>query len=309
MRAMFDTVNFWLNTLGLYKPFEVERYLKDAELRENEKEGLYIIGRIGDYKVHAYSGHILLWGSLSKYFFSSNLYTHTRQTAQQAIEKISDELHVDLRPAKVTRVDVAGMLQMNRLPSDYFACLGHKSYFTRLQATSTSLYYQTKKETLNFYDKTKQAKSKGLQIPKALIGCNLLRYEMRLLKQVQQRLKIPTFTADQLTNEKIYHGLIQLWKKKYESISKIYPISVDAQTISKPTQAKNVLLGILLQQEEQVIEEYLADLKAQKVFSDPKYYTRLKDDLNKTKAGSIKKGCGLVEELNKVIFEIAKYAE
>ena len=57
-----------------------------------------------------------------------------------------------------------------------------------------------------------------------------------------------------------------------------------------------------------VIDEYIADLKAKKVFANRQYYTRLKNDLNKVLQAPIEQQGDLIEELEKAVADVAKYA-
>jgi hypothetical protein len=70
-----------------------------------------------------------LKGSLAKYLFGDNLHTLTRWYTEEALKKLSDDLHIDLGKAKVTRLDVATNLHTKRPPADYYVCFGNKKTF------------------------------------------------------------------------------------------------------------------------------------------------------------------------------------
>ncbi len=68
---------------------------------------------------------------------------------------------------------------MNRPIPKYYPYLGSKRYFKRLQATNDTLYYNTSARQLIFYNKLKEAKSKGVIIPEVYRNEYLLRYESK----------------------------------------------------------------------------------------------------------------------------------
>ncbi len=140
---MLDTVNFWIDrgsTTG-GNPFAVLSYLSDIAEQRSDKLGYSASGKLGDYSIYCFERGLSLKGSLAKYYLPSNVYTLTRQTAAEAIEKMSDTLHTDITAATVTRLDVSTVIPTKRQPTDYYTGLGSKPRFKRLQATADTLYY------------------------------------------------------------------------------------------------------------------------------------------------------------------------
>ena len=73
--------------------------------------------------------------------------------------------------------------------------------------------------------------------------------------------------------------------------------------------AKTALFAHLLQQGGHgIIEEYLAELKAQKRFNNRSDYTKLKTDLNKMLVSKNGNKSDLMQELETAFFDIARYA-
>lgn len=309
---MFDTVNFWIDRGNTAEdnPFAVLPYLCKVAEHNSDKKGYSCSGKLGDYSVCCFQTGISLKGSLAKYYLPSNVYTLTRQTVKEALEKMSDELHISMTAAKVTRLDVSTVIPTKRPPADYYPSLGNKPHFRRLQAHPDTLYYSQQHKQLIFYDKTKEAASKSALIPPTLKGCNLMRYEMRIIKSVQRMLKSSNpITGITLADSKFYYSIIQLWKNEFETIKKINTISTMTDSIKTPKEAQRALFAILLQQGGQTyIDEFLADLKAKKTFSDPKYYSRLRSDLNKIMQAPHEAKSTLIIELEKAVADVAKYA-
>lgn len=290
-------------------PFSVLPYLCSV-VEQMAETGYSCSGKLGDYTVCCYDKGISLKGSLANYYLPSNSCTLTRKTTIEALQKMSDELHLDMMAANVTRVDVSTVIPTKRPPADYFNSLGDKPRFVRVQATKDTLYYNQRAKQLAFYDKTKEATAKAILIPQTLQRCNLLRYEMRFLRRLKKLCKMETSIKGAiLTNSNFYYSIIQTWKKEFDTIKKNNPIRPMTDNIKTPKEAQEALFAILLQQNGQIcIDEFLNELKAKKVFSTPEYYSRLKANLYKIMQAAKEEKSELIKELETAIADIANYA-
>lgn len=308
---MFDTVNFWIDKGNMAEgdPFSVLPYLCSV-VEQMAGTDYSCSGKLGDYTVCCYDKGISLKGSLANYYLSSNSCTLTRKTTIEALQKMSDELHLDMMAANVTRVDVSTVIPTKRPPADYFNSLGDKPRFVRVQATKDTLYYNQRTKQLAFYDKTKEATAKAILIPQTLQRCNLLRYEMRFLRRLKKLCKMETsIKGATLTNSNFYYSIIQTWKKEFDTIKKNNPIRPMTDNIKTPKEAQEALFAILLQQNGQIcIDEFLNELKAKKVFPTPEYYSRLKAKLYKIMQAAKEEKSELIKELETAIADIANYA-
>lgn len=309
---MIDTLNMWLGREAMAggNPFVIAPYLANLTERQSERQGYTCTGDIGDYQVSVSSRGVSLYGSLAKYYLPSNVYTLTRATIQQAIEKMSDQLHTDVSTAMVLRADVSTVIPTKRPPADYYSSLGCKARFMRVQATPDTLYYSTHSRQLIFYDKTKEAAAKRALIPPTLADCNLLRYELRFAKQPHKQLKqaLP-IQAVMLYNPDFYYMLIQQWREEFETIKKIHRNTTMMDNIKTPKDAQIALFARLLQQGGQsVIDDFIADLKARKQFPNRLYYSRLKADLNKILQVPAESEGDLILEIEKAVADVARYA-
>ena len=159
---MYDTVNLWYDRVNIAdrKPFAVLPHLSEITEKQSEKEGYCCYGKCLDYSVSCYETGISLKGSLAKsYFDGDNTGTMTRRATQNAVQKISDCLHLDLNKAQVVRFDVASIIPTKRPPTDYYRFLGEKPFFKRLQTNFETLYYNNHQKQIIFYDKRKEIKS------------------------------------------------------------------------------------------------------------------------------------------------------
>ena len=309
---MIDTLNMWLDreaTAG-GNPFAIAPYLAEVTDRQNERQGYTCTGRLGDYQLSISNRGIALLGSLAKYYLPSNVYTLTRRQIGEAIQMMSDQLHINIAAATVLRADISTVIPTTRPPADYYSCLGGKERFTRLLAHPTTLYYSTQKRQLIFYDKTKEAAAKRALIPPTLADCNLLRYELRYLRHPHRQLKqAKPIQAAALYNPDFYYMLVQQWKQEFETIKKIHRNTTMMDNIKTPKEAQTALFARLLQQGGQaVIDDFIADLKARKQFSNRLYYSRLKADLTKILQAPSDGEADLIQEIEKAVADVAKYA-
>ena len=71
-------------------------------------------------------------GSLCKWFLGDNIQTLGRKETQQAIERLSDALHLPFEHADVTRIDIAQNFIVRYEPEVYYNHLGLANHYNRL---------------------------------------------------------------------------------------------------------------------------------------------------------------------------------
>lgn len=308
---MYDTVNMWLewSKVGNVNLSTITKKLNNC-LEHKGGNFNSFTGNLNNYKVGIYETGISLKGSICKYFTNDNLQTLTRSGMERAIEQMSDELSLPVNLARINQVDLATHFIMNRTAPEYYPYLGDKRYFKRLQATNDTLYYNTSARQLIFYNKLKEAKSKGVIIPDVFNNKNLLRYEIRHKGRLGKQFNLPEVTAETLYNEKFYINLIDIWVKEYFNIQKINRLTINnMENIKTPKDAENMIFGLLLNKVgHDEIENLITDLKAKQVYSDPKYYSRLKTKLKQlANMTEITEKSELITELDKEIKSIKQY--
>ncbi|MFZ4590923.1 MAG: phage/plasmid replication domain-containing protein [Ignavibacteria bacterium] len=215
---MFDTIGFRFitNEKGFWQDLELVKEITDKStgmcLNKGKLKNLYV-GEIQE--------GIIINGSLSKYYFGNNLETLTRKTTLQAVESISDELHLKISNSNVYRFDIAQNLLMSDPVKNYLNCLDELKCFKKSIINSKSVYFNSDKTQLVFYDKLSEMSNKRQVIPelyKQYKG-RLLRYELRHLRGLKQTFKQDVFMKD-LTEERFYTDLFKKWKELYFQISK-----------------------------------------------------------------------------------------
>lgn len=302
--TMYDKVGLWLNSvLGNEQQGTVAQHLDDVTTQISHDTGeVKTFGRLGGLNVSVYAGGLSIVGSLPKYLYGgSNVYPLDRHTTADVVAKISDALHLDIGDADVRSIEFGTIFMMMHKVSDYLDRLGDMPRLNRCRATATSLYYtgrgRRQFKVFNIYDKTAEAKAKGMPIPSMLEGANLLRYEMRLNGKLGQQLKEPPVKASTLYRLPFYSKVMRLYQDSYYSIQKLNQVKTNVMSdIETVGDAYNVFVARLMSKNPEEAADFLNDLKRADVFKDRISYTRLK---NKLKAVAAKADISNVDELVK----------
>ncbi len=308
---MYDSINFWIDRylVDNYNLSTIAACLSGISEHQSDR-GYFINGSLNNLKVNIYESGVSIKGSLAKFHLTDNLHTLTRSGTQQAIEHLSDVLSLPMDKAKVTAVDLATHFIMKYPPNNYYSFLGAKKYFNRLQASPDTLYYNTKPKQLIFYDKSLEATAKNVNIPPIYKDANLLRYELRHKGRLNKQFNMPEFTGATLYNERFYIDIINRWVKEYMNIQKIQRFTLqNIENMKKPSDVMDMIFGMLLIKAGQgEIDCIVNDLKAKKAFTDPKYYTRLKNSLkDKMNKPEITEKSDLIKELDQNVKQIKQY--
>jgi hypothetical protein len=313
---MYDTISFWLNRVEAGNDFEASTlYLTNVKETVNRDTGaIWTAGNMENLKVTVSSAGVSVKGSLAKFLLPDNTYTLTRHLAKEAIEKLSDGLHIDLKRANVTRIDVSTNFIMKHDTSAYYGVLGLCRHFNRIRDTDNTLYYHNKgkeqKRAMVFYDKAREATARNGVIPDVYRGENLLRYESRWNTRLPQQLNEPEIKGATLFDRRFYSKIVSLWADNYFSIEKKKKTNNKAmEDIKTVSDATDYVCALALQRlPVDEIQEIINELKQCNVFSDRKYYTRLKGKLNEISGkASITETDDLVKEMDGEIRQVLAY--
>lgn len=281
---MYDKVKLWIDRAIVGEQYPIiatylDRAKQEVDLQTGEVK---IFGCLDGLKVTIHIGGLSVVGSLAKYLHGSNIYPLDRHTTAQAIEKISDALHLQAENAKVTGLEFGTNYLMTHQVSNYLERLGDMPRLGRYHFEPSTLYYKgtgkTQPKVIAFYDKMADAEAKGMEYPDNLIGANLLRYEMRINGRLSQQLKVPEVKASTLYQKPFYRMMVKRYQDSYFSISKMNQIKTDIMSeIKTVSDAFDVFVARLISQTDQTqIGGFLDELKGAGVFNDRKNYTRLK---------------------------------
>ena len=190
-------------------------------------DGVVVTGDVGNLKVTLNHFQVKVRdGSLCKWYLGSNFKTMGRKDTQMAIERLSDTLHLPIGKAIITRIDVAQNLITRYPPDVYYNHLGLLKYATRLQEPN-GIYYSQTGGRLAFYDKCREQRAKGEDVPELYEGKNVLRYEQRYAKRIARQLNVPEVTGSMLYDESFYIGMLNRWRDTYRDIQKVNDVNLN----------------------------------------------------------------------------------
>ena len=223
---MYDTINFRLTAEDVCNIDFLEEtpcYLNN--IAHHIFSGVPVVtGDLGGLKVVASKWQVKVKdASLCKWYLGDNFQELGRGTTQQAIEKLSDDLHLPMDRATITRLDVGVNIITQHPPATYLNHLGVLANAKRLQQP-IGLYYSKRDEVLCFYDKVMECKAHNELLPPLYRGRNVLRYEQRYLHRLPSRLSVPVVTGGLLYDEAFYIALLDRFLKTYKAINKINDI-------------------------------------------------------------------------------------
>lgn len=226
----------------MYDTIELRLRAEDAEGIDFLSEVPYYFNVTGDHLINGYkvlSGRLngfkisvsnqgvsITDGSLAKYYLGDNIKTLSRNDVENAIEKLSDTLHLPLNKSTVTRLDTGQNFILKHPVEVYLNHLGLCYPNKRLEQPD-GLYYTNSKEVLALYNKLKEQKSRGQPIPNIYKGKNLLRCEARFKRQLHKTFNVPAITGRMLYDEMFYKTVIDKWAAWYNSIKKINDITLN----------------------------------------------------------------------------------
>jgi len=307
---MFDTLKLYLRQDSVRDTdllAETPVYLEDTTAHEKQDQ-IYYSGTLKNLRIYVSERGVSMQGSLAKYYLLDNMQTLRRQDTEQAIQKLSDDLHLPIKEAQVSRVDFAHNFIMKYKPEVYYPYLGESQYFKRY-IQPESLYYKNGNRTKLFYDKPTEAKSGGYRIPEVWTGKNVLRYEIRYRRRLDKQFKEPEVRAKTLYEEKFYIKLINRYVSDFKSIHKNAKISLDIENMATVKDFWDQMALLMIDKIGQDgAVDLVEELRAKEVFDKPEYYSRLKkqirDKSNKFQASD---STPLIEELEGKISALKKY--
>lgn len=268
---------------------DISQYLESVGEKTSNTGEISTYGFIDGLKVTQFVGGYVVGGSLSRFFYPSNIWPLSHHTTKDAIEKLSDSLHLDLFEANVTSLEFGTQFPMIKPVRTYLDKLGDMPKMIRIQGSPNALYYQgtaktkryAQRQVLSFYDKQADAKSKGLEIPPGFGNANLLKYELRLNGCLARQIGVEEVKASTLSDKTFFKKLLKMWGDEYFTISKHKTMRTEIKNeIKSPKDAINAFIARMMsRQDKNEIADYIEELKAMNVFKDRKYYTRVRNGL------------------------------
>jgi hypothetical protein len=172
-----------------------------------------ITGKLDNYTITVNRGGVNIKnGSICKYYLGDNFKTLGRSDIKQAIERLSDTLHLPVKEAQITRLDIAQNFIVKQPVQVYYNHFGELKHGSRSPVTLNgkieTLYYYQSNGLLVFYDKIKEQQAKKQPIPELYQNISVLRYEQRYKGRLSKSFNVERVTAEMLFDEAFYIKVI-----------------------------------------------------------------------------------------------------
>jgi len=214
--TMYDTIGLRLN--GAICNTESLENLRDIYIPQTGANN--IVGNLRNLRVAQYACSVSISGSLPKFINGNNLKSITKADTSLAIQEISDNLEVPVGEADVFKVHIANNFEVELPVAAYISCFGRTNRYKMLPYPATGVIYRNRTRALEFYDKLEEMKYKKQKIPGEFLDIKLLRYELKLNKNVKRDMKFVNLQASDLSNEEIFKAFIKRWRNEYMRVSK-----------------------------------------------------------------------------------------
>lgn len=285
---MYDTVFFKLNQSeagGVDFLSEIPCHLD--RVSQHYFDGVPVIsGMVGNLRVTASRHQVKVKdGSLCKFLLGDNYKTMGRHDTQQAVEMLSDSLHLPMDKATVTRLDFGLNMIMQNPPDVYCNHLGLLSRAQRLQEPN-GLYYVVSGGRYCFYDKNREQRAHNEKIPPLYQNQHVLRVEQRYLQRLPQRLNRSEVKGATLYDKTFFNELLERWRGGYKAIQKI---NVEPQKFEFMGTIRGTLLRALAKCIEDDGGELSAIQKINEGYQMGRYSKKMAHDLRET----VKRACAL----------------
>ena len=286
----------------------IPQYLTDFTSSGTSKFGDYVSGYLDSLKVSITENRVKISdSSICKYFLNTNFKTLGKGDTKQAIQKISDSLHLPFHLANVTRIDIAQNFIMQYPEILYYPYLGEAQYYNRLEQNN-GLYFNNELRQKLFYGKVHEQKQKRQPIPEIYQNRNVLRYELRFRKNLRIQFNQPQITAGLLYDEKFYKDLVQRWKDEYLTIQKINSKIINMKpTGSKKEFIENLALFTVLELGQPQVLNKVKEWQRSNEISKKQAYDLRVCIKSLTKISNDEKGNELINELNRKVKEAARF--
>jgi hypothetical protein len=308
--AMYDTIKLWLpiDKAGGFDVSKILQHLSGITEHYKDDGQVYFSGHLKNCKVSLSGQGLSFKGSLAKYYLPDNFHTLTRSDSTRAFEMMADELCLPIQKAIVGRIDFAQNFLMDFEPEAYYPFLGECQYYKRLPQDK-SLYFTNGLRQKVFYNKIAEGRSKGIILPDVWNGQNVLRYEMRFTSRLSKQFNQAEITASSLSDEKFYMAVFDKWQAEYEAINKLHSINFNLSDMNSPKDfwKQLSLMAVNMIGQDKIMQE-VENLRHQKAFDKPEYYSRLKNEIRVLcKAPEMTASSDLVAELDKKIKASKRY--
>lgn len=312
---MIDSIKLWISaeeTTGVDLMAELPLKLNGISTTTDDITGKVIIkGYLNSLFVIITENGVCISGSLSKYYYGSNLYTLSFTEIHGAFKRIETELGIPIDSFRVQRLDIAENFIVDYPVKNYYKYLGDLNYYKR-QEMNNGVYYNGSNQTILFYDKLNERKDKKEAVLEDYIGKNVFRYELRLEKRLGKLFNRQYVFVSDLMDESFFRGLLERYRTQYQKIYKYKSLlHYSGLRINDRAQFWNQikLHGINVLGGESVLLDAVRQARKDKAFKNSMHATRIIQDIkNNYKNTDLVVCSSLLDELdNKVARKLDDY--
>ena len=316
---MIDTIKLYLDVAdcgGVDLLPTATSLINGKEITNRATGEVRISGNVGKWYVNVGTGNIYMSGTLADILFENNSRILTRHEVKDAIDKLSDLLHLPIGCARVQRLDCAYHWIMNYPIWYYFPLLDDLPHYYRIQVSRNTLRYDKGinpnriENILQFYNKSRECRDKQKTMHNIYDNVNVLRYECKWLRNVAKQIGVNNISASTLSERDFYRTMIKRWAERYNAIMKHHtPYPVVPQFKDKRA-AKQYVFGYLVNMADaNVLNELKQQIKDSHSL-DSRYFTDLWRDIRKSaEAILVDIKHDLISELNDNVANVLAYCK
>ena len=308
---MYDTIEFTvLQETNPEIDFinEIPQYLTSVISEGESRYGRFVTGYIENFRIKISPNRLKVeGGSIARYVNGDNQQGMTLKQTRTALEKLSGQIHLEMRKAKVSQIHIGRNIITMCPPDSYLPYLGDSSRYNRKEVDK-GLYYTNSLRILAFYDKIKEQKARRQEILKPFRGKNLLRYELRFISHLERQLNLPTIDGETLCDEDFYISMGNLWKEQFLQIAKR---SNEAAVIKPTAKTRGLLMAMAAMTLQNVgdsnLKRMIAEWQQQGLITKKQGQDHRKLIGEMVKVEMRNTGNDLIQELTKKIKEATRY--
>jgi hypothetical protein len=233
-----DTINFYLyisENIDIVKDHFINILEKPLNYTNNVTNNPFIKGTLNNLKITLNGNRLKVSGSVCKYYYGDNLKTLGLLELNKAIERLSNDLQVDLSEAIVTRIDFADQVSTRHYITEYMKVMVYKPRMV-ITTFDDGISLSNDSSQICSYDKNTEMKKRNQIIPLHFDKTKIFRFEVRETKLKKK------FKANKLSfflNTKGYLVLLDNWYKNYKDILKIEYLKKNIDLTSNIIKIKN----------------------------------------------------------------------
>jgi hypothetical protein len=234
---MYDSVSIFVDSQDERVLSNLTRIKETVDRETGER---IITGYLNNLRVRVRYNGFSISGSLPKFYLGNNLELLTRQTTQQAIKCLSDNVGVAVETGSVYTLEIGFNFILQEAVSEYLRCFGETTHYEK-KPYKSGLQFVNSLRALSFYDKQAEMKKKKGRVPDGFESKNVLRYELKLNKRVANQLGKKVVQASDLYDDAFILQALDKYQCAYFKLKRLNKVRIDDVAISTVPQLHKFL--------------------------------------------------------------------